>query len=88
VVQRGHPGQVLVGVACRADDLLVIGAGRRGAVGRMWSAAISRYCLAHAECPVLAIPPAALAHSGHGWPFRRRSVTMDRILRDGGSVTA
>jgi nucleotide-binding universal stress UspA family protein len=92
VVQRGHPGQVLVGLAAHPDDLLVIGAGRRGALGRMCGAAVSRYCLAHAQCPVLAVPPATLTrHSGqglHGWPFRRRAMTVDRFLRDGGSVTA
>jgi hypothetical protein len=54
----------------------------------MCAAAVSRYCVAHAGCPVLAVPPAALAHTGHGWPFRRRAMTMDRFLRDGGSVTA
>jgi hypothetical protein len=28
---------------------------------------VSRYCLAHAECPVVAVPPAILAREvGHG----------------------
>ncbi len=92
VVQRGQPGQVLVDVAYRSDDLLVVGAGRRGVLARMWCARVSRYCLAHAQCPVLAVPPAILAqeagHGLHGWPFRRRAMSMDRFLRDGGSVTA
>ncbi len=92
VVLRGQPGQVLVDVACRPDDLLVVGAGRRGILARLWCAKVSRFCLAHAQCPVLAIPPGILAqqagHGLHGWPFRRRSMTVDRVLRDGGSVTA
>jgi len=92
VVQHGQPGQVLVEVACDPDDLLVVGAGRRGALGRMCYARVSRYCLAHAQCPVVAVPPAVLAqqagHGLHGWPFRRRAMTVDRFLRDGGSVTA
>jgi len=37
---------------------------------------LSRYCLAHAHCPVLAIPPPALAEqAGHGlrgWAWRHR----------------
>jgi nucleotide-binding universal stress UspA family protein len=92
VVQRGQPGQVLVDVAYQPDDLLVVGAGQRGMLARLWSARVSRYCLSHAQCPVLAVPPATLAqqagHGLHGWPFRRRAISMDRILRDGGSVTA
>ena len=92
VVQRGQPGQVLLEVACHPDDLLVIGAGRRGVLARMWHAKVGRYCLAHAQCPVLAVPPGLLAqqvgHGLHGWPFRRRAMSVDRFLRDGGSVTA
>ena len=58
----------------------------------MWNARVSRYCLAHAQCPVVAVPPGLLAQQAgrglHGWPFRRRAMTVDRLLRDGGSVTA
>ena len=92
IVQHGQPGHVLVEAACHPDDLLVVGAGRRGTLARMWSARVSRYCLAHARCPVIAVPPAGLAQqAGHGlrgWPRRRRAMTVDRLLRDGGSVTA
>jgi nucleotide-binding universal stress UspA family protein len=87
VVQRGHPGQILVDVAYQTDDLLVVGAGRRGALARIWGGEVSRYCLAHALCPVVAVPPGLLAqqagHGLHGWPFRRRATTVDRLLRDG-----
>ena len=86
VVQRGQPGQVLVEVARRPDDLLVVGAGRRGVLARMWYAKVGRYCLAHAQCPVLAIPPPALANElGHArlaWAFRHRPLTPEQILRD------
>jgi nucleotide-binding universal stress UspA family protein len=92
VVQHGQPGEVLVQVACHPDDLLVVGAGRRGAVARMWRARVGRYCLAHAQCPVIAVPPTVLARQAgrglHGWPLRRRAMTVERLLRDGGSVTA
>jgi nucleotide-binding universal stress UspA family protein len=41
VIAPGNPGWVLVRAAARADDLLVIGAGRRGDVNRLWRAKIS-----------------------------------------------
>jgi nucleotide-binding universal stress UspA family protein len=63
VVDRGEPGAVLVDVACREDDLLVIGTGRRNPAGRMLRRSVGRYCLAHATCPVLAVPPSALMDS-------------------------
>jgi nucleotide-binding universal stress UspA family protein len=75
VVLRGKPGPVLTGAARRAGDLLVIGTGRRSLLRRLGWPGADRYCLAHACCPVLAIPPPALAqHAGHGvrgWTFRR-----------------
>jgi len=62
LVRRGHPGPVLADAACRPGDLLVVGAGRRGAFAPIAGGRVSRYCLAHAPCPVLAIPPTPLAH--------------------------
>jgi nucleotide-binding universal stress UspA family protein len=79
-VQRGDPGHVLVGFACHPDDLLVIGAGRRGALAHALSCRVSRYCLAHALCPVVAVPPPALAQVSHGlrgWAFRHRGLSPD-----------
>ena len=91
VVQRGQSGQVLVALACRPDDLLIVGAGRRGIV--TWGhGRVSRYCVSHALCPVLAIPPATLAKEGrglHGWALRRRGLDAEQILRsDGGGIPA
>jgi nucleotide-binding universal stress UspA family protein len=59
VVTRGQPGPALVDMA-DADDMLVIGGGRQGWLSRIWHGQVSRYCLAHAPCPVLAVPPPAL----------------------------
>jgi nucleotide-binding universal stress UspA family protein len=91
-VERGPPGRVLVALACRPDDVLVVGAGRRGALARLAFPRVSRYCLAHAQCPVLAIPPPALARElGHGhlaWVFWHRSLTPEQVLQDGGSSAA
>jgi len=81
-VVRGEPGDVLVSAACRPDDVLVIGAGRRGALARALSCRVSRYCLAHARCPVVAVPPSELAQVTHGlrgWAFRHRGVSPDDV---------
>jgi nucleotide-binding universal stress UspA family protein len=57
LIRHGKPGPVLADAACRPGDLLLVGAGRRGAVARTGGGRVSRYCLAHAPCPVLALPP-------------------------------
>ncbi|QIB41971.1 universal stress protein [Streptomyces aureoverticillatus] len=59
-VVRGTPGPALVDSADRAGDVLVIGAGRRGGVRHVLFPNVVRYCVAHACCPVLAVPPSPL----------------------------
>jgi nucleotide-binding universal stress UspA family protein len=85
VVQRGEAGWVLVTIT-DPGDLLVVGAGHRGPLAQVVYGRVSRYCLAHARCPVLAVPPPALAqeisHGLLGWMFWRRPLTPDRILQD------
>ncbi|MFD3376741.1 MULTISPECIES: universal stress protein [unclassified Streptomyces] len=61
LIAQGSPGRALVESADRADDLLVIGAGCRGRLQRALFPSVARYCLAHAACPVLAVPPSPLA---------------------------
>src|SRR5206468_11510772 len=61
VLMRGDAGHILVKAASREDDLLVVGAGRRGALLRLLHRRVCRYCLAHAACPVLVVPPSQLA---------------------------
>lgn len=77
-VVRGEPGPALVDAVGSAGDLLVVGAGRRGVLSRMWHGKVSRYCLAHARCPVLAVPhPATARQLGLGpgaWALRRRDL--------------
>jgi nucleotide-binding universal stress UspA family protein len=86
-VERGEAGPVLVDVADRPDDLLVIGTGRRS-IGRALRKSVGRYCLAHARCPVLAVPPSALMEQlGHGrmprsWSLRGRRVLMLEIEQE------
>ena len=71
---RGDTGPVLVDTADQPDDLLIIGTGRRAGVGRALHRSVSRYCLAHARCPVLAVPPSALmdemTHGLRSWQRR------------------
>ena len=48
-VERGPAGWVLVNLASRPDDVLVVGAGRRGTLGRLAFSKVGRYCLAHLD---------------------------------------
>jgi nucleotide-binding universal stress UspA family protein len=84
-VERGETGRVLVEVASSADDLLVIGTGRRGRMSRLLRRPVGRYVLAHAKCPVLTVPPSALMEemSGglRGWRARRRANSIDAHLQ-------
>ena len=84
VIIRGEPGPALVEFA-DSDDLLIVGAGRRGALAHVWHGNVSRYCLAHARCPVVAIPSATAAELGLGAArraLRHRELTLDKVRRD------
>lgn len=59
-VMRGETGPTLVDAASSAEDLLVIGMGGRSWLRSVLRRSVGRYCLAHAKCPVLAVPPTAL----------------------------
>jgi len=84
VIVRGNPGEVLVGLANRPDDVIVIGAGRRGALARLIHGRVARYCVAHAGCPVLAVPPSPLERYAGRWPFaqafRQHGLSADEAL--------
>src|SRR5215472_15036147 len=74
-IVRGEAGQALTEAAGEPGDVLVIGAGRRGVLRRLLGTQVSRYCLAHARCPLVAVPPSELAaelHGLHGWVLRHR----------------
>jgi nucleotide-binding universal stress UspA family protein len=86
LVAPGEAGIVLVNTACYPDDLLVVGAGRRGALTRIVSGKVSHYCVSHAHCPVLAVPPPEFAQElRHGlfrWVFWHRSLTPEQVVLD------
>lgn len=65
VIRDEQPGRVLVQVADRPGDLLIVSTGRQGRLSRLFHGAVSRYCLAHAHCAVTAVPPSP-APSGTG----------------------
>ncbi len=75
VTARGDAGRVLVHAARRPGDLLVIGTGRQGVRSRLVGGNISRYCLAHADCPVLAVPPSPLELEARHGKFRNWDLT-------------
>jgi nucleotide-binding universal stress UspA family protein len=81
-IVRGETGPVLVDMASEPGDVLVIGTGRRSRLGRALRKSVGRYCLAHARCPVVAVPPSALMDEmgrnlGRPWPLRRRALMPD-----------
>ena len=86
VVVRGEPGPTLVDLAGSPGDILVVGAGQRGLLSRLWRGRVSRYCLRHARCPVLGVPqPVTAREMGLGpgvWPRRHRGLDLDRALRE------
>ncbi|ANP52479.1 nucleotide-binding universal stress UspA family protein [Streptomyces griseochromogenes] len=76
LVARGATGPALVDIAGREDDVLVVGAGRRSVLHRAVTRSVSHYCLTHAGCPVLAVPPSPLeselaaVHRRNTWRLR------------------
>ena len=72
VVVRGKPGPILVKLADQPADLIVIGAGGHGLAGLARPGGVGRYCLAHAHCPVLAVPPPDLISQVRSRPHRWR----------------
>lgn len=77
-VIRGTAGPALVETAERSNDLLVVGAGRRGILRHALRASTARYCLAHASCSVIAVPPPRLQAEIPS--HLRLKITTDRLL--------
>jgi nucleotide-binding universal stress UspA family protein len=88
-VVRGEAGPVLVAAAAEPGDLLVIGAGDRGPVRRWLGGRVARFCVAHAACPVIAVPPAELAAAARGirgWARRHRSLNPEAARLPAGTT--
>ena len=63
IVGVGAPHISLIHLVRRDDDLLVVGTGNRSRCSRMWRRSVSRYCIAHARCPVLVVPQDSFARA-------------------------
>src|SRR6202012_2266398 len=79
VVVRGPAGPGLVAAAAAPASVLVVGPGRRAPL-RYFRRSVSRYCLGHAHCPVVAIPPSELMQEASRgrrlWPHRDGSPVL------------
>jgi hypothetical protein len=75
-----------VTIAGRPGDVLVLGAGRRGALWRAAACRVSRYCAARASCPVVLVPLPDLAREVSrarlAREFWHRSLTAAHITGD------
>lgn len=60
LVVRGPVGPVLVRVAERDNDMLVLGQGRHGLLHRAFHGSAARHCVAHARATVVLVPPSEL----------------------------
>jgi hypothetical protein len=53
---------------------------------------VARYCLSHAQCPVIAVPPAEITPSRlrglRGWVLRHRDASLDEVLEHWGRTPA
>jgi nucleotide-binding universal stress UspA family protein len=76
ITVRGEAGPRLVAAADHPDDLLVVGAGRRGRLAGIRFGSVARFCFTHACCPVLAVPP----------PEMIRELRSRRLPRPGDTV--
>ncbi|MFF0598498.1 universal stress protein [Streptomyces antibioticus] len=81
IAVRGTPGAALVHTAGDPDDLLVLGTGVRSAVRRLVRPSVAHYCLAHAACPVLTVPPSPL-QAEHDTMHRRNTWRAPLDLRE------
>jgi nucleotide-binding universal stress UspA family protein len=85
LVTRGTAGRALVDIAGRDDDLLVVGTGNRGLLHRALFPSVAKYCLAHASCPVLTVPPSPLqyeleaASRRNAWRLRLDARELDTV---------
>jgi nucleotide-binding universal stress UspA family protein len=61
IAPEGAVARCLVELADRDDDLLVVGDCQRRGLHRLRSRPVAPFCARHAACPVLVVPPPALA---------------------------
>jgi nucleotide-binding universal stress UspA family protein len=77
IARQGFSSDVLLAYADRDDDLLVLGASRRGLWGLFGQRTVAE-CVRKAGCPVIVVPPVALAPT---LPVRKLMRELRRDLR-------
>jgi nucleotide-binding universal stress UspA family protein len=70
---NADPNSVLVAESTHAD-LLVIGTREHVGWGRILNGSISHYCLSHAHCPIVAVPPPPRAGANPSYALAAASV--------------
>ncbi len=86
MVVRGRAGPLLVELADQPDDLLIVGCGGRNWLSSSVHGSVTRYCMAHAHCRVLAVPAPELITEVRSRPHRWRPEDFAAPL--GGPVAA
>jgi nucleotide-binding universal stress UspA family protein len=82
-VIRGPAERLLLASADHAADLLVVGTGRTGGLTRLFHGATTRYCIAHARCPVLAVPPSELIRDLTDLEGHKSGALASSMVREG-----
>jgi len=72
LVVRGKAGPVLVDFADQPDDLLIVGCPGGNWLRNSLRSSVTRFCVAHARCPVLTVPPPELITQMRSRPHRWR----------------
>jgi nucleotide-binding universal stress UspA family protein len=76
----GKPGPVLTAIACRDNDLLIVGKPASQRWRRLLHRSVSRYRAAHTACPVLLVPPPELARELGSRHRAWRRHELDKLL--------
>ncbi len=77
---EGDPGAALADLAIADGDLLVVGTEPHRTARRLVHGSVSRYCTAHAHCPVVIVPAAGRPRrTGPDEPPRRPAAAPARL---------
>src|SRR6266536_2733321 len=84
VVEFAEPGRALVYLSSDPADLIVVGARVPRGLGRLHRSGTDTYCVRHAPCPVLTVPPPDLLRLVHTSRRERRDWQrgLDGLLAD------
>lgn len=78
MLPEGEPARALVAYSDRDDDILFCGSTSRAGLHWLRGPGVAAYCVTHAGCPVVVVPPAAFA--------RQQRQTVRSIRRDAARI--